>query len=239
MAPINLPNGNQVSEIVLPNGATASEVIAPDGSTVFADIPDSAVARWEFEQDLTDSWNSNDLTQNGGSFVTDAAVGSYAYSLDGSSDFADLAQSVVSSFPFTFSIWVQTSDGSGDNHAITVADGSVGNNFHGIGVRGGNASIFAYNGNFTSTGSVNVADGTYHMVTGVFESDTITVYADDGSGVSTAHSEAIGQIDRTDIGRSGDSTPGDYFQGELDDGRVYDKALAQTEVADLYNTGSI
>lgn len=44
MAPINNPNGNEVSEIVLPDGATASEVIAPDGSTVFGSaIPDSVV----------------------------------------------------------------------------------------------------------------------------------------------------------------------------------------------------
>jgi len=43
MAPINLPDGSQVSEIVLPDGSTASEVLAPDGSTVFSAIPDSAV----------------------------------------------------------------------------------------------------------------------------------------------------------------------------------------------------
>jgi len=41
MAPINLPDGSQVSEIVLPDGSTASEVLAPDGSRVFSGIPDS------------------------------------------------------------------------------------------------------------------------------------------------------------------------------------------------------
>ena len=41
MAPINLPDGSQVSEIVLPDGSTASEVLAPDGSRVFSAIPDS------------------------------------------------------------------------------------------------------------------------------------------------------------------------------------------------------
>jgi len=45
MAPINLPDGSQVSEIVLPDGSTALEVLAPDGSTVFASIPDSVVTR--------------------------------------------------------------------------------------------------------------------------------------------------------------------------------------------------
>jgi len=45
MAPINLPDGTEVSEVILPDGATASEVIAPDGSTVFGPIPDSALAQ--------------------------------------------------------------------------------------------------------------------------------------------------------------------------------------------------
>jgi hypothetical protein len=46
MAPINLPDGTEVSEVILPDGATASEVLAPDGSTVFDAIPDSAIHRW-------------------------------------------------------------------------------------------------------------------------------------------------------------------------------------------------
>jgi len=45
MAPINLPNGTEVSEIVLPDGSTASEVLAPDGSTVFSAIPDTQITR--------------------------------------------------------------------------------------------------------------------------------------------------------------------------------------------------
>jgi len=40
MAPINLPDGSEVSEVILPDGASASEVRAPDGSTVFSGIAD-------------------------------------------------------------------------------------------------------------------------------------------------------------------------------------------------------
>jgi len=50
MAPINLPDGSQASEIVLPDGSTASEVLAPDGSTVFSTIPDAAVRQWPFNE---------------------------------------------------------------------------------------------------------------------------------------------------------------------------------------------
>jgi len=42
---INLPNGNEVEEIILPNGANAREVIGPNGETVWRDvaIPDSVM----------------------------------------------------------------------------------------------------------------------------------------------------------------------------------------------------
>jgi len=50
MAPINLPDGTEVSEVILPDGASASEVIAPDGSTVFSPGPSG------------ESFEHNDLT---------------------------------------------------------------------------------------------------------------------------------------------------------------------------------
>jgi len=37
MAPIYLPDGSEVSEIVLPDGTSASEVIGPDGNVLFED----------------------------------------------------------------------------------------------------------------------------------------------------------------------------------------------------------
>jgi len=61
MAPINLPDGTEVSEVILPDGATASEVIAPDGSTVFGGIPDSV--EYQFVASSTSSgsdWTSED-----------------------------------------------------------------------------------------------------------------------------------------------------------------------------------
>jgi len=61
MAPINLPDGTEVSEVILPDGATASEVVAPDGSTVFSGIPDSRV--FDFETGDVSRWDSvNDLS---------------------------------------------------------------------------------------------------------------------------------------------------------------------------------
>jgi len=61
MAPINLPDGSQVSEIVLPDGSTASEVLAPDGSRVFPAIPDFGLYhRYETkDMSVSDGTDSN------------------------------------------------------------------------------------------------------------------------------------------------------------------------------------
>ena len=79
MAPINLPDGSQVSEIVLPDGSTASEVLAPDGSTVFGVIPDSQnlQARWPIDDNeatVTDIKGNNDGTNNGGTWQTESTL---------------------------------------------------------------------------------------------------------------------------------------------------------------------
>jgi len=56
MAPINLPDGTEVSEVILPDGATASEVLAPDGSTVFDAIPDTQIHYHNPDNFTTSNW---------------------------------------------------------------------------------------------------------------------------------------------------------------------------------------
>jgi len=90
MAPINLPDGSQVSEIVLPDGSTASEVLAPDGSTVFSAIPDPEPwqdNRWPTTagsgSTLKDDVGSLDGSLGGGNWVEGTGVGDYYYAYDG------------------------------------------------------------------------------------------------------------------------------------------------------------
>jgi len=75
MAPINLPDGTEVSKVILPDGSAASEVIAPDGSTVFAGIPDSVVNRVPFTEGsgttAAATVGSADVTlNNGGDWIS-------------------------------------------------------------------------------------------------------------------------------------------------------------------------
>jgi len=121
MAPINLPDGSQVSEIVLPDGSTASEVLAPDGSTVFSAIPDSAVIHHPFVERSTsaivDEIGNEDGTANGTTNVSGDYDEGYAEDGDGTDDYIELTtlsgvnwMSQIATGPHAISFTVETTD---------------------------------------------------------------------------------------------------------------------------------
>jgi hypothetical protein len=142
MAPINTPNGNEVSEIVLPNGNPASEVIAPDGTQVFGAIPDSGDHQWYVDEGsgatLNDSVGSVSATINGATWEADsAAVGGQRLSHDGIDDYWETDSSLqldsatifgwvrpadFTSFSNQFASWGSDINGSGSGFYIDTED---------------------------------------------------------------------------------------------------------------------
>jgi len=142
MAPINLPDGTEVSEVILPDGASASEVIAPDGSTVFSTIPDppdggKLFRRFEANDitlsdgatvstgDWVDSKASDGLTANGDpTFKTGVINGQDVVRTDGSGDNLTTTYSSVSQ-PFEVVVIGQfVSVNTSDNEAIVDDESS-------------------------------------------------------------------------------------------------------------------
>ena len=76
---INLPNGNEVEEIILPNGANAREVIGPNGERVFGGpaIPDDAVlyipVKDEESEIVSDEVGDNDGDVQGSAQIVSSA----------------------------------------------------------------------------------------------------------------------------------------------------------------------
>jgi hypothetical protein len=204
------------------------------GST--ATIPDSAIARWEFEQDLTGSWGSYDGTDNtSAGYTTDAAVGSYAKSFDGTDDYVGAPTPQLTT-PLSYSVWVHVDSGgmrfianqdtptmyiqkeNDDSLAMNIYDGS---------------------NNYYVTPSETIPSNSWVHLAYVVDSgvDEARAYID-GSNVGTASDSGdITLASGHYIGAS--RTPGSFTSGDIDDLRIYDKALSDTEVSNLYNTGSI
>jgi hypothetical protein len=106
MAPINLPDGTEVSEVILPDGTSASAVVAPDGSRVFSAIPDSEadqklVHRYALDDvngTVADSVADADATNNGVVSVSGDYAGGSAGDGDGAGDYIALPSDISTWF---------------------------------------------------------------------------------------------------------------------------------------------
>jgi hypothetical protein len=75
----------------------------------------------------------------------------------------------------------------------------------------------------------------WHLITGTYDGTTMKLYVD---GVVVASAAATGSIavtsDPLDVGNKNGSTVGsDTFSGNLDDVRIYDRAISASEIATL------
>ena len=226
--------------------ALAQDGVYAQSSGVFVDsvIPDSGVARWEFEQDVTDSWYSNDGTDNtSAGYTTDATQGSYAKSFDGVDDDVVFDHD-LSLTTYSAAVWIKTSvaqvqpfisrrdvdGGPTKNYGImSNSDGAPAANHYDVD-----------NSTWQRTdATTNIADGSWHHLVATYDGSDIVIYVDGNSEGSTAAGTPY--TDSTQATRLGYEAgiTNEYFEGDADDSRLYDKALTDTEVSNLYNTGSI
>ena len=207
-------------------------------------IPDSAISRWKFEQDIADSWGNNGGTLNNGSFVTDAAVGSYAIDF-GSSGYVTLTNNNLdrgSSESWTFATWLKKSS-SGDgwplawrgSNALTIFDVRSDDDIR-FYVRDDSGSALS-----TTPNVPEISDGSYHLYTMVYDdSSGLSVYIDDATSLGSDTSTTLGSFTYGTATRfNNDTSDGGIWGGKMDDPRYYSEPLSTTQISDLYNTGSI
>jgi len=251
--PIYTPDGSEVSEIVLPDGSTASEVIDPDGNVVFEagpDIPDSGVARWTFDNGDTNSgtavdiWGSNDGAIDGATTGVSGANQTYttneAYEFNGSGDNIDINSWSNIGFsnndPFSIACWLNTDTTSSRQRVWGTEDGNSRGFILDV-LSGGDMRFFLGNGGDTvATTTKSISTNTWHHATCTFDGSTATVYIDASNSASTSASYS-GSNQNFHIATT--DKLADYFDGVIDDVRIYDKGLTSTEVSNLFNNGSI
>lgn len=210
-------------------------------------IPSSGISRWTFDtadisgSTAVDSWGSNDGTISG---ATTGVAGELneAYSFDGTDDYVSIPNIGLSSASsFSLSAWVNL-DGTGSNQTLMGRyDGSDdilsiywdGSGWEcRIGHVGGSEQQF-------KGGSANAGSWTHIAVTFDSSGPTTTIYQD-GSSVASSSNSLADFADSTTgphIGRRSDGSG--LLGGDIDDPRIYDKALSSSEVSNLYNNGSI
>jgi len=240
-----ISNGNEIA--VTGGKADVSGIsgeISLQGYQYGRAIPDSGVTRLTFDDADTDSgtaldvWGNNDGTISG---ATTGVSGKYneAYSFDGTDDYVSLGTDTFGSLngdPISISVWFNYDGVSSGNLTIYSQEGAI---VHRISEDNG-----AYEAYVTGTGSDSVstsipATGSWHHAVLTFDGSTQELYMN-GSSVDSASASMFDLSSLTRDVKIGSQHDGsDPFPGDIDDPRVYSKALTATEVSNLYNTGSI
>lgn len=231
-------------------GTTAS--FGPDNSW----LSNGLVGYWKMDdnvsgasQTITDaSGNGKNGTTNSGGAGMDCTTGGkfgYDCNFDGTSDYVTVSSfSNITSYPFTFNAWVTTLTSS--DTIVSLGDTSDGNTYFELISASGATAVPRLDLNNNGVSS-DTTDGTtdldsisgWHMVTGIFLSDTHRQIYVNGVLENDARNETSvllsGSVNSIRIGASATSGVGGNLTGNVDEVRVYNRALSPVEVAKLYN----
>ena len=192
--------------------------------------------------DLTS--NDNDGTLNNGAIqgVTGQVGG--AYSFDGSDDYVRFGDgsSLEGLSEFTINVWVK-SDSIGNDRTIwrAVGDDSLMLRYDVEGWEGNGTNVIQFdiqaNGRARLESSENVQTTEWQHLVGVWNGSELFLYIDgekDSPSFKRGNSGVIPSwaTDRNNIAQAGNK---DFWDGKIDDVRIYRSALSSNEVKSIYD----
>jgi hypothetical protein len=210
------------------------------GSANLASPPTDGVARYALDGDTTDSWGSNDGAANGGLAFSDDAIHGQAASFDGTDDEITGPSGVIgSTTAFTISVWVKSNDSSQTqqrafrSHAASYQDATIEYNSDGNG-----EIIFTLTRDTDNTFShlrTPIAGEDWNFIVATYDAPTQRIYVNGELKNETTFSDWSYAID---VDAIGSNNGGRYFNGLIDDVRIYNRALTLAEIQELYQWGT-
>ena len=203
----------------------------------------SCVAYYKMS-DATDESGNYDGTPTSVNFNVAGKFGN-AGEFNGSSSYIDTTYTIPASSTYTISAWFKTSttntqeiiiadfDASGSGLTVRFTLGFVSSNNFFINMGNGSSSWSSY-----TTNALPYRDGNWHNIVTVWNGTNVKLYADGNTTpiadlTSTVSAGAAG-TSPLNFGRAGDVS-GSYFNGSIDQVRIFNKALTSSEVTTLYN----
>ncbi|GAB5404685.1 MAG: hypothetical protein Aurels2KO_29160 [Aureliella sp.] len=211
------------------------------------DVTSGLVAHYDFEENGGTTVLDETANDNDGSFVnsptwsSDSKVGDYSLVFTGDASSSNNivtipdAPSLDFSDEFSISFWYNTNTpqfARGDflrsfDGSTGFAVGALTNGYVSFNLYGSNGSA-AWN----SVGGF-IPDSAWHHVVATFADNTLSIYVD--NTVTTSSVVNVGVIDpAAPITLGGVNGSSNDYDGKLDDVRIYSRALAASEVEDLY-----
>jgi len=226
----------------LNNGSTTITMpaAAVEITATYAKVSNGLVSRYTFDVDGRDSYGTNDGTLNGGASITNDGTRGWVLSLDGVDDYVDLPAGAMTSgrSEVTLSLWMKTNEWA-TSDAIYDEYYTSTYNYWQFSLT--NDSFFTRDTSTGSTGSRNndmtmpsYATNTWYNLAVVYSvtDELKAIYLDGVLQQSTNLSIDTLTTDRT-VARIGCPADGTYFDGLIDDVRLYSRPLSLTELAIL------
>ncbi len=203
-------------------------------------INKNLIAHYELESDATDSQGNYDGTNNGVTFTT-GKIGNAGFFERTNSDYIATPLDMSDHDPFSISAWFNTNNDGNIQQAVFGQDISgdrvcmVAMNL----AASSGSQLFGFQGTTAFYSSVDPSVDTWHHVVLTIDASNSYLYLDgvqtaSGSGATFASSAIVLDIGRRAWG-SGDS----YFDGYIDDVRIYDRILSSGEIGILSNPGFV
>jgi len=199
--------------------------------------PSGLVARYEFENNTNDtSGNGNNGTFFGGTPSYQTGMVGQALSFDGVANYVQSANTIsISSAGYTLSAWAKANaftnyEGIIDidltsANRITLFDYST----------GGNRYMFLHGPNASGGVAVPAAINTWYHLAVVSESNSVQKLYANGFLIGTANLGPQTFAGTLRVGKM--QNTGTFFNGLIDDVRLYNRALSQPEIQALCNLG--
>jgi len=206
-------------------------------------VPKDYIAYWSFDNDITDATGNNNgnCTEPKCPEITSGQVVN-SYEFDGSYDFIEVEdnQHLDITDAITVSAWIKTKTANGkivDKIRYTGTSNRAGYRLQLLSNRV--LSFGIANSEWASvTDTQIITDDKWHHAVGVYDGSEVSLYRD-GLLVDTNTNppSTIGTNDyKLTIGIASDSAV--YFKGRIDEVMIYNRALTQNEIEDIYELQS-
>jgi hypothetical protein len=209
------------------------------------------ILEWLFDESSGSS--ANDTSGNSNTGTITSAIwtphgydSSWALNFDGSSAYVEDSTTPISAYPFTLSAWAKTTATSDTITILGLHDINDTDRYQLIWINC-NASCIAeaisrenVSSPVIAAGTTNLGDGNWHHVVGTFaNSSDRKIYVDGVQEGTNRNTEAFdAAIDNATAGVRRGSTLSKYFDGEIDQVRIYNYARTPAQIVWEFNQGA-
>jgi len=212
-----------------------------------SDLLDDLLSYWKLDDasgNALDVYSDNDLSVNGASYgetgIIEDALGFIT------NDYAEKDVAIVTSPPYTISLWWKPADDSTDSEIFYIGNKVNQIRFYAIGSRQDGSSDFRTRLRFADSeaghhylwGDIITPGEWVHIVVRITSSTDQDLFTNGNKADGNFGDDESPTNDRIAIGALRDSTPSNYANGDIDEVGIWERALTDVEIDELYGDGT-